>query len=162
VSAESARLRYLTNAVSTASPAQRIVMLYDRLTLDITRAAAAAEDETDLAGHVGHTRHAQQIVAELRASLDLNIWDGADNLAGLYGYLLRELINAHAQPDPAALRALGEIVTDLRASWFAASEQLNVAATLPSLPIAAVAAAAADAAPVSPERVPATSGAWVG
>jgi flagellar protein FliS len=155
VSAESARLRYLADAVSTATPAQRIVMLYDRLSLDIERAATAVEDEHDLAGHVGHTRHAQQIIAELRASLDMNIWAGAEDLAGLYGYLLRELINAHAEPDAAQLRSLGTIVTGLRESWFAAAEQLNMATTAP------LNSSTASTAPSS-ARVPATSGAWVG
>ena len=39
--AADARARYLADAVATATPAKRIVLLYDRLWLDIQRAQAA-------------------------------------------------------------------------------------------------------------------------
>ncbi len=87
MSAQAARLRYLTDKVSTATPAQLIVMLYDRLGVDIER-AASAQVEGDLAGVSAALLHAQQIVSELRASLDTSAWSGAENLASLYQYML--------------------------------------------------------------------------
>lgn len=139
MSPDSGRLRYLADAVSTATPAQRIVMLYDRMGLDIERAASAGEPH--LASP--HIRHAQQIVAELMSSLDASTWSGADNLAALYGFVLTELIATNADPDPVRLRAVGAIVSDLRQSWFDAAQIL-----------------ANEAAPST--RVAATAGAWVG
>jgi flagellar protein FliS len=120
VTTDAGRLRYLADAVSTATPAQRIVMLYDRLALDIER-AASAETGTSAAPHV---LHAQQIVAELMSSLDGSVWGGADSLSAIYGFLLRELGACVTVPQPERLRAIGAIVADLRASWFEAGQQL--------------------------------------
>ncbi len=139
MSTDPARLRYLADAVATATPAQRIVMLYDRLGLDIERAAAVAGVPFAPGTHL---RHAQRIVAELMTSLDTSAWSGAEDLASLYGYLLRELISANAEPDAIRLRAAGRIVADLRSSWFAAGQEL-----------------AETAAPAP--RVAVVSGAWV-
>jgi flagellar protein FliS len=143
------RLRYLADSVATATPAQRVVMLYDRLSLDIERAATAAETAASVdAGaapttdHVSHVRHAQQIVAELMSSLDVTVWSGAHDLASIYGYLIIEFIAAHRRPDAARLRATGVIVADLRSAWFTAAQKLAQAGT-------------------PADRVPVTSGAWV-
>jgi flagellar secretion chaperone FliS len=120
VSTDAGRLRYLANAVSTATPAQRIVMLYDRLGLDIERAASV-----EMGGEASpHVRHAQQIVAELLSSLDSSVWAGADDLAAIYGYLLTELIGCNTEPDPERLRSVGAIVADLRSSWHEAGQQI--------------------------------------
>ena len=70
------RDRYVQDAVSTASPATLLIMLYDRLVLDLLRAEAAlAEGKRDAANE--QLTHAQDIVSELAATLDVNAWDGA-------------------------------------------------------------------------------------
>ena len=84
---DEARARYLRDRVLTATPAQRVVMLYDRLGLDLTQ-AVATEDAIAAGAHIGH---ASQVVAELLGSLDVTAGGPADNLAAIYGYLLREL-----------------------------------------------------------------------
>lgn len=118
-----ARARYLADAVATASPARRIVLLYDRLWLDIQR-AQAAQDCGDATGR-DHLQHGQQIVAELLGSLDGSAWTGAANLASLYSYLLRELIAEVLEPQPGRLAGITKIVSDLRASWQQAEAQLQ-------------------------------------
>ena len=130
---DAARARYLADAVTTATPARRIVLLYDRLWLDIQR-AQAAQEAPDPAGRAlwdgaeaavrDHLQHAQQIVAELLGSLDQGAWAGAADLAALYGYLLRELIAEAGAPRPGRLVLIGTIVSDLRATWQQAAEQL--------------------------------------
>ena len=117
-----ARARYLADAVATASPARRIVLLYDRLWLDLQRGQAALDAGESTARD--HLQHAQQIVAELLGSLDQNAWPGAANLAALYGYLLRELIAESGEPQPGRLTLISKIVSDLRATWQQAAEQL--------------------------------------
>jgi flagellar protein FliS len=82
------RARYLRDRVMTATPAQRVVMLYDRLGLDLTRAG----EEPDEIAAGKHVSHAMEIVAELRASLDITAGGPADNLAAIYAFLLRELV----------------------------------------------------------------------
>lgn len=119
---DAGRARYLADAVATATPARRIVLLYDRLWLDLQRAQAALDADAPSARD--HLQHAQLIVAELLGSLDLNAWSGAADLAGLYGYLLRELIAESGEPRPGRLAAISKIVTDLRASWQQAADQL--------------------------------------
>lgn len=121
--ADPARARYLADAVATATPARRIVLLYDRLWLDIQR-AQAAQDCGDLSAR-DHLQHAQQILAELLGSLDVSAWSGAADLAGLYSYLLRELIAEVVEPRPGRLAAVTRIVSTLRESWQQAEAQLQ-------------------------------------
>jgi flagellar protein FliS len=125
VPVDAARARYLADAVATASPARRIVLLYDRLWLDIQRAQAARDAGEPSARD--HLQHAQQIVAELLGSLDQAAWAGAGDLASLYGYLLSELIAENGEPRPGRLALVSKIVSDLRATWQQAAEQLAAA-----------------------------------
>jgi flagellar protein FliS len=130
VPVDPARARYLADAVATATPARRIVLLYDRLWLDIQR-AQAAQDCGDTAAR-DHLQHAQQIIAELLGSLDVSAWPGAANLASLYSYLLRELIDEVLEPRPGRLAAATRIVFDLRSSWQQAEAQLQGGVAAPA------------------------------
>jgi flagellar protein FliS len=102
------RDRYLRDRVLTASPVQRVVMLYDRLSLDLARAAGSEAVEP--------VDHAVQIVAELLASLDQSAGGPAENLAALYGYLIRELLAARGG-DRSRLAGAAGIVETLRSAW---------------------------------------------
>lgn len=114
------RQRYLRDRVMTATPAQRVVMLYDRLGLDLTLAEGAT-DPVESASHLGH---AVQVVAELRSSLDLSAGGPAENLAAIYVFLLQELLAARGG---AAERISGarEIIASLREAWSQACEQVS-------------------------------------
>src|SRR3982751_6876573 len=92
------RDRYLQDSISTASPGKLLLMLYDRLVLDLGKAEEALRaDERDHAYDL--LNHAQEIVLELRVSLDVEAWSGAPGLASLYGFLLMELIGANIARD---------------------------------------------------------------
>ena len=119
----SLRAQYLGNSISTASPQQLLVMLYDRLALDLDRAHGALV-AGDKQGADPHLQHAQEIVLELRASLKVEVWDGAPRLAALYSWLLTELIAANVKGD---LRRVGDcqrIVEPLRDAWRQAAASL--------------------------------------
>jgi flagellar protein FliS len=131
VTSSPAQLRYLADAVSTASPGALLVMLYDRLVLDLRR-AADAQEAVDRTIATEQIRHAQQIIAELRSSLRMDGWEGADNLASLYGFILAELIAVNLEPDHRRLRAVEQIVTGLRDSWHQATATVLDAARAPS------------------------------
>jgi flagellar protein FliS len=118
-----AQLRYLADAVNTASPAQLIVMLYDRLLLDIRRGIDLQSQSDRVCASV-HIRHGQEIIAELRASLRTDEWSGADDLAALYGFLLVELVEINGAPDVNRLTAVEAIVCGLRDSWRTAAISL--------------------------------------
>jgi flagellar protein FliS len=107
---------YLASSVATASPAQLLVMLYDRLALDLQRAATALEAGTPADAHAP-LLHAQDIVLELRATLRTDAWDGAAALASLYDFLFRELVGANVRKDLEATRACLTIIEDLRTTW---------------------------------------------
>lgn len=110
------RERYLRDAVTTASPAKLLVMLYDRLVLDLARGEQALRDgDREAAGE--QLQHAQDIVLELRVSLDLTAWDGAAGLSQLYGFLLTELIQANIRRDADRVAACRELVEPLRDAW---------------------------------------------
>ena len=108
------RQRFLRDRIMTATPVQRVVMLYDRLSLDLAR-ARAVEAPADARPHLVH---ATQIVAELLGSLDHAVTDSpAENLAQLYNYLLRELLVAQTSADHGRLETVETIVTELGAAW---------------------------------------------
>jgi flagellar protein FliS len=117
---DDARNRFLRDRVLTATPAQRVVMLYDRLALDLTRAV-----DVDTATAGAHIGHAEQIIAELFGSLDVTVGGPADNLAAIYSYLLRECMQLRAGGSSAGLNGLIEIVVKLRAAWVGVTEQLS-------------------------------------
>lgn len=120
MAADELRARFLRDKVMTASPAQRVVMIYDRLNLDLTRAATAADDPAEAGAHLAH---AMQIVTELQSSLDISAGGPADSLASIYGYLLRELITIRGG-QLQRLPAVIEMVAGLRQAWAAAAEQV--------------------------------------
>src|ERR1700754_3115765 len=93
------RDRYLQDSINTASPGKLLLMLYDRLILDLMQAEEALRADDREGAHEKIT-HAQEIVIELRISLDLESWSGAPGLANLYGYLLTELIGANISKYP--------------------------------------------------------------
>ncbi|MCL4434258.1 MAG: flagellar export chaperone FliS [Actinobacteria bacterium] len=109
------RERYLRDAILTATPAQRVVMLYDQLLLDITTATSllVVEGIRDLKGVNDHLVNAQEIVLTLRDVLRTDLWEGAANLAQLYTYIHGELVQANLQKDVERLRGVVELVERL-------------------------------------------------
>lgn len=121
------RARYLNDSIATASPARLLVMLYERLLLDLAQAESAlAAGDREVAGQ--RLMHAQDIVVELRASLKMDVWDGAAGLSQVYGFLLSELIAANVRSDLVKVTACRELVEPLLDAW----RQAATAATAPA------------------------------
>ncbi|WP_433298479.1 flagellar export chaperone FliS [Actinoplanes sp. CA-030573] len=110
------RDRYLQDSINTASPAKLLIMLYDRLVLDLMKAEEALTADEREEAHERLT-HAQEIVLELRTSLDVDAWSGAPALANLYGWMLTELIGANIARDPSRVAAVRGLVEPLRDTW---------------------------------------------
>lgn len=121
------RERYLADNVATASPAKLLVMLYDRLALDLSRAeqALAAGDRTEASSQL---QHAQDIVIELLSSLDISTWEGAPGLAQLYSFLITQLVNANVKADASLVGSCRALVEPLRDAWREAAASLAVPA----------------------------------
>lgn len=130
------RSRYIGTAVSTASPARLLTMLYDRLVLDLDR--AEAEQRAGRRVEAGtHLTHAQDIVTELVASLDVDAWDGAQQLLSVYTYLLTELVAANVGGDADRTTACRRLVEPLRDAWREAALQMAPVVASPLEPMAA-------------------------
>ena len=112
----SARNAYLGGMVSTASPARLLVMLLERLGVDVDK-AIECQETGDFVAASPHLIHAQEIVLELRSSLDHDAWDGAARLDSIYGWLHRELIRANISRDLAVAKDCKRIVDPLVATW---------------------------------------------
>ena len=96
--AEELQLRYLVDAISTATPVQRLMMLFDGLLSDLG-AACEAFPERDWKRVNDSLVHAQQILFALRDPLDRTTSLG-ENLYGVYTFCIGELIAANLHKDP--------------------------------------------------------------
>src|SRR5436305_78147 len=113
MSTASLRARYMGASVATASPQQLLVMLYDRLALDLERGELALEEGDRDAAHQ-QLLHAQEIILELRASLNVDVWEGGPRLAALYSWVLGELMQANLKGDVRRVRDCRRVVEPLR------------------------------------------------
>lgn len=111
-----ARSRYAGNAVTTASGPSLLVMLYDRLQRDLIQAERALAAR-DLAECNSQLQHAQQIVLELRTSLDTSVWSGGPALEQLYTWLHGELVQANVDKDAARILSCRQLVEPLQEAW---------------------------------------------
>jgi len=121
--AASLRARYMGDSIATASPQQLLVMLYDRLALDLERAQAALADG-DRSGAGEQLQHAQDIVLELLSSLRVDVWEGGPRLAALYNWLVSELMQARIRNDANRIASCRQVVEPLRDAWRQAAASL--------------------------------------
>jgi flagellar protein FliS len=110
------RERYLADSIATASPAKLLLMLFDRLVMDLARGEQAllAGDRPEANTHL---KHAQDIVTELHVSLNLEAWEGAAGLGALYAFVETELVNANVRGDATKVAAVRELMEPLRDTW---------------------------------------------
>lgn len=112
----SARAAYVGNSVSTASPARLLVMLVDRLVLDVERGLRAQIDGDWPEAH-RQLLHAQDIVIELESSLDVDLMPAGRELASLYEYLRRGLVAANVRRAPATTEQALLVARHLCDTW---------------------------------------------
>ena len=115
------RNRYVSNAVETVSPARLITMLYDSMVKDL-HIAEEALGVRDLAKVNERLCHAQEIVLELQSSLDASKWEAGQQLAGLYDYLLDQLVAANVKKDPALISKCRDLVLPLQEAWHSVAD----------------------------------------
>jgi flagellar protein FliS len=119
-----ARAAYMDASVATASPARLLIMLFDRLVLDVQRGLAA-----QLCGDLEETHrqltHAQDILLELATSLRPDEFRGGHDLAALYGFLHRQLVKANVHKDASITAEVLTMVTDLCETWREAAMQFS-------------------------------------
>ncbi len=116
LNAAALRERYLTEAIQTATPATRLVMVLDKLELDLHRADQAFESG-DLKEVNDNLVHAQEILLALRGTMQVDLWEGAPRVVALYDYLHNELLHANIDKDRARAVAATEHITALAGAW---------------------------------------------
>ena len=118
-----ARNRYMSDSVHTMSPAQMVLRLYDKLVSELERAEPSMATGDLYTANEALVR-AQAIILELRSSLDTKVWAGAAQLASLYDFFVREIIQANVSRDASRVVTTRKLIEPLRDAWYAAAAQL--------------------------------------
>lgn len=108
---------YQTQAVETASPAQLVLMLYDRALQSLVQVQQASLPE-DLEFINRELQRAQDIVTELRLALDFEQGGTiATQLSSLYGFCLERLIEANVRKKLDLVEEVRSVLAGLRDAW---------------------------------------------
>jgi flagellar protein FliS len=114
--------QYQNNQILNASPEQILIMLYDGA-IRFTRQAILGIEENRPSMKLEGISRALAIIAEFSNTLDRDIGgEIAENLDGLYHFMMRELIVARSENSIAKLQVVEELLLDLRTTWSEAIE----------------------------------------
>ena len=104
-------------SVETASPGELVLMLYNE-SLRAMRDASAAIDRKDIGSSSKNLIKAQDIVLELRTSLNPTAGkDVAANLNSMYEYVGGRLIEANVKKSQEPLMEAMKLMGNLREGW---------------------------------------------
>ncbi len=126
------RYRTVDNVTSVLgrSPIELILLVYDRIADNLSRASAAIDEKRDdtLADSVNQ---AVDLISQgLIASLDFERGgDIAQNLSSIYEYCLRSLLAARLHKDPSAIQEIAVLLADLRQAWINMAEPAQLQPT---------------------------------
>lgn len=124
-------LNYRKAAVMNASPVGLVIILYDTLVGDLTRAIEAME-KGDIEGRSAQIKHALLVLHQLEGSLDMEKGgDAAVSLSRFYSFLRGKLLEAHIKVQPEVLKQQIEMVLDVRQAW----QQVDVPPPMPANPV---------------------------
>jgi len=119
------RKEYISSRVSAATPMELTRMLYEGA-IQSVQEAIAAHRLGDMIGRGNAVTKAVEILGELRFSLRREVNPQyCDTLAGLYGYLQRRLIQAHAEKSESMLREVQALIQTLLDGWLGAIENVE-------------------------------------
>jgi flagellar protein FliS len=93
-----------------------VVMLFDRLDLDL-RSADAAFASGAIKEVSDRLIHAQEIILTLRDTLQSDVWDGAPRLLALYDHLHGELVGANLDKDRVRAAAAATLLGQIGQAW---------------------------------------------
>jgi flagellar protein FliS len=114
---------YSRTQAQTAAPGELVLMLYQGAIRFVGAAIEAIEKKDVAAAHTGLVK-AQAIVNELAATLDLERGgDVARNLARIYDYLNRRLVEANLAKDAQPAREVQGLLRELLPAWQTAVRQ---------------------------------------
>lgn len=108
--------QYRRVAVETADPLELVLMLYRGAIRNLDGAEAAMAHKDTPQAHQCLVK-AQDIIAELMGTLNLDAGELAHNLHRLYDYMQRRLLVANLRKDPAPAAEVRGMLSDLLATW---------------------------------------------
>jgi len=106
---------YTNNAVTTASPGELTLMLYNGCLKFINQARKAIASK-DIEAKNTNIQKAQAIIQELMVTLNMEV-AVSESLLSLYDYLNRRLTEANIKNDAAILEEVEGFVTEFRDTW---------------------------------------------
>lgn len=106
---------YQQNSVTTASPGELTLMLYNGCLKFIGKAITAIENN-NISERNNNIQKAQNIIRELMVTLNMDM-EISNNMILLYDYMLEQLINANVNNNVQALKDAEELVTEFRDTW---------------------------------------------
>ncbi|TYR76057.1 flagellar export chaperone FliS [Rossellomorea vietnamensis] len=106
---------YQNNSVTTASPGELTLMLYNG-SLKFIHIAKKAIQEKNVEVKNTNIQKAQAIVQELMVTLNMDI-PMSKNILPLYDYINRRLMEANIKSDVAILDEAEGMLTELRDTW---------------------------------------------
>jgi len=109
---EEAKRRYLADQVLTATPVQRLMMLFEHLLADL-RAAEQAFDTGAVEPIHTSLVHAQEIVLALHDGIAADEWEGGQTLRAIYRFVHQRLVWCNVKKDRSLLPACTDIVLRL-------------------------------------------------
>ena len=107
---------YATNAVSTQSQGQLIIMLYDGAIKFIDKAQEGIEAQKIQEAHTNIIK-TQKIINELMVTLKTDTGEIAQQLLTLYQYMYQQLVQANIKKDADILGEVKELLVGLRDTW---------------------------------------------
>lgn len=107
--------KLLAEQVAIATPAERLLMVWEKLAADLERAEEAM-GRGDHEGANGRLIAAQQILVILSATLDYN-WEPAGRIGSVYHWCWERLVQANVRWDRRALLDAKGVLRQLHEAW---------------------------------------------
>ena len=114
---------YQQNAVTTSSPQELTLMLYNGC-IKFIRLAGMAMEKKNIETKNTNIIKAQNILQELRSSLNMEV-ELSSSLDPLYEYMISQLVSANITNDLDKLKEVEELAEDFRNTWKEAMEQMK-------------------------------------
>lgn len=106
---------YKQNSVTTASPGELTLMLYNGCLKFLGKAKLAIQ-EKNIQEKNNNLQRSQAIIAELMSTLNMDI-DISKQMLPLYEYMNHRLVEANIQNDVAIIEEVEDLVTEFRDTW---------------------------------------------
>ncbi|MEI6808270.1 MAG: flagellar export chaperone FliS [bacterium] len=122
--------KYQESHVSTASPMELVMMLYDEAikSLDKAESAFGINDPSRIEQIGNNLLHAQDVITELAVSLDMEKGgEIAHQLQRLYDFMVHHLSKADVSKDLKGIKEVRKMLSDLREAWGAVAQKEVVA-----------------------------------